>query len=158
MGNNFSSINEQYTNIRLFSRENASKDFEIYFTIDDFSDENVTQASIVSCKDENSNGQSNFPYYGFTMRLQKNGNTFKYEISACSIVYGEYRGTYNVSSNGRDKFHLIRIDGILYLSINDAPFTSIIDYNTFTNYFDTPVTIGSSIGPDFNYFRNFHAF
>ena len=143
----FDGTNVVDTNVRLFSEENANKNFEISFHIHGIENSNIFQASFVSCKNETTN-----PQYGITLRLTNSGSTFKYNLTATIGNGSNISKTYSISPGG-DKLKLVRLNGLLYLCINDGALEYIADYSDFTRYFDLPVTIGSSIGSDLEYFR-----
>ena len=132
------------TGLDLFSEENIGKDFEVSFNIDEIVDGYVNQAVLVNMKNERIN-----TYPGFVYRLYVGDKTVKLEGKG---------GTGSGVSNKQTDVHSVkisRIDGVIYISINEGEPKKTFDYSKFKNYFDVPLTIGASLDSSGNPFRYF---
>ena len=144
-GNNY--INTQ---IKLFSEENMSKDFRIYFEIKEDDQTQTGYNTLLSIMDE-----SGAPYPGFLFRVgnASSNRLNSYELTANSIA-GKGKAYYNDRASTKI-VEIIRVDNILYAKINDGSYEKMQDYTEFTNYFDVPVTFGASLNSGGNPFRYF---
>lgn len=132
------------TGLTLFDEENIMKDFEISFNIDEIESGYENQAALVNMKNERIN-----TYPGFVYRLYTKDSTIKLEGKG---------GTGNSASDKQasvQKVVITRKDGIIYLTVNDGAQRQTYDYSKFKNYFDVPLTIGSSLDKNGNPFRFF---
>ena len=133
------------TGLQLFTQDNFEKDFEISFNIDSIGEGYVNQATIVNMKNERIN-----TYPGFVYRLYVANKTVKFEAKG---------GSGNGASNKQADVHSVKIERInkkMYLTINGGTQKQVYDYTNFSNFFDVPLTIGSSLdstGQPFRYFK-----
>ncbi len=144
----FDGTNSLVTDVLLFTRDNTKKDFVISFTIKDFdNDFNLNQNTLVSAKNEDSN-----KYSGFSLR---------YKVNQPGIIEITCRdGADEVNVKKLDPIaenmtiRIERVEGIVYLYQNDV-LRYHYSYESFTNYFNTPLTFGSSYksGSPFRFFK-----
>jgi len=132
------------TGIYLFSRKNASKDFEISFEIKSYTNRK-NYDTIVSSLDE-----TGTPYPGFVFRLNKSTN--EYEFEANSISSREVDNFYSLEIQN---VVIKRVNGVLYIKLDENE-EEIIDYSTLEKYFYYPLTIGASLDKNFDQWRNFY--
>lgn len=131
----FDGTNNINTGIKLFNQDNYQKDFEISFNIESIADDNVAQASLVNAKFENES--ANYP--GFVYRLDSNLKNL--ELTA----RGGTGNPVTKPKNSVQSVKISRIDGILYIKINNGKETKAYDFTSFNNFFNTELTIGSSL-------------
>ena len=136
------------TELQLFSKKNAAKDFYIYFDVVrmDPSDQDpgVTQATLLANKLERGE------YPGFCFRFATNRLEFTQKIQGKKISK-----TYAIGD-----FHslkLFRKDRVLYYSINGEPLQVFQDTNNFTDYFDSTLYIGAAQDGNGKPFRHVNA-
>ncbi|MBR6253522.1 MAG: BspA family leucine-rich repeat surface protein [Clostridia bacterium] len=120
----------------LFTSDNYAKDFVISFKIVSFDNSfNTNQSTLVSCKNENS---SRYP--GFSFRYKDaSGNL---ELSCREGTTMPLLGNILPIAEGMT-ITIRRNGGIISLSQNDS-MKYQYNYQDFTYYFDTPLTIGAS--------------
>ena len=141
----FDGTNYINTGVSLFTSDSIDKNFSIRFTIDEASEDNPNQSTIINAKDE---GQNNV-WPGFVYRYYAVNTTIRFEARGGS-------GSGNTTNATKIQDVLIeRIDRIMYLTINGGTKMKVYDYSSFTNYFDVPVTIGSSLNGSRQPFRFF---
>lgn len=131
----FDGTNNINTGIKLFDQANYQKDFEISFNIVSIANDNISQASLVNAKFENES--ANYP--GFVYRLDSNLNNL--ELTA----RGGTGNPVTKPKNSVQSVKISRIDGILYIKINNEKEKQAYDFISFTNFFNTELTIGSSL-------------
>ena len=130
------------TGIALNSQANASKDYEIHFTIDHYlpsenpTSKNDGQQTFVSSKVPSSTtiGGGNAP--GVIVR--KNGNDISFESK---MNNDNPRKAFAASEV--QEASLYRIDGILYVSINSGPLVLLQDLTTYNQFFDLTTWFGA---------------
>ena len=129
----FDGTNYIDTDIKLFSEENISKNFEISFEISDIEANQKNQATIVNSMEEVN------PYPGFVFRIQTNGT--QVEFNAPKIA-----NKTNINMTSLNKVVLKRINDIyyMYMQINDGAVQQIGTYS-YGRTFDIPVVLGSSL-------------
>lgn len=140
----FTGMNNVDTEIRLFDANNASKDFEISFNIVSYDSTQQKYATIMNSMDETGS-----PYYGMIFRFP-NPQVFHVEARASSTValnrqIDLYTGY----------FRIIRVNNVIYYSINNGDYVKIVDFSEFKDYINTPVTFGSSLDASLKPFRYF---
>ena len=129
-------VDNEETPIRLFTSDNYKKDFEISFNIDSYNREGqVFQATLISTKYENESAG----YPGVAVRIVNNDTKF----SATSTKNGT-RKQQNFPDNVTS-VKLIRESGIIKYSYNNNIPITLENYNDFTEFFNTPVSIGGII-------------
>ena len=134
------------TNIYLFSAKNVNKDFKISFTINSYTYVK-SQNTIFSAINEVGK-----PFQGFVFRISKEVDN-KYELEANAKDSKETLNYYDL-----DAVHNViikRTDNILYINIDNAGDTQIIDYSTLKNPFYYPLTLGTGLDGSFNVWRYF---
>ena len=97
--------------------------------------DNISQASLVNAKFENES--VNYP--GFVYRLDSNLNNL--ELTA----RGGTGNPVTKPKNAVQSVKISRIDGILYIKINNEKEKQAYDFTSFNNFFNTELTIGSSL-------------
>lgn len=134
------------TDIYLFSAKNAKKDFKISFTVKSSTYEK-NQNTILSAINEVGN-----PFQGFVFRMNRDVEN-QYELEANSTKSKETRNFYDLD----DTHNVIikRTDNILYINIDNAGDTQIIDYSALKNPFYYHLTIGAGLDGNFNVWRYF---
>jgi len=133
------------THIYLFSRKNVNKDFEISFEVKNYTNRK-NYDTIVNALDE-----TGTPYPGFTFRLYD--TTDEYELAANASKFKEVDKFYTLEPK---KVVIKRVNGILYLKLDDNKEEQIIDYSTLNKNFYYPLTIGASLDENFDDWRNFY--
>ena len=144
----FTGSNYIDTGAKLFSEANIDRNFKISFVITEDDQNQSAYNTLVSIMDE-----SGAPYPGFLFRIGNSSRITEYELTANSIA-GKGKAYYNYRSDV-EKIEICRINRILYARVNDGKYEQMQDYNTYTNYFDVPLTIGASLnsaGKPFRYF------
>ncbi|MBR3163470.1 MAG: InlB B-repeat-containing protein [Clostridia bacterium] len=142
----FDGTNNINTGIKLFSYDSYDKNFEISFNVVSISSSVGSQASLVNSKYENSGAG----YPGFVLRLDSNKT--KYEFTAAQATSGS---PINRTIVGGEFIKISRRDMKLYIQYNNETEQQAYDFSGFTNFFNTPVTIGSSLDSSGNLFRPF---
>ncbi len=127
------------TDIYLFSAKNYQKDFEISFKIKSAT-YTKNQNTILSAMNELGS-----PYQGFVFRMY-NGSQ-NYELEANSISSLESHNLYGLDSI--ENVVIKRVNNILYININNAGDTQILDYSSFSKPFYYPLTIGAGLNESF---------
>lgn len=136
------------TGMKPFMENTWNKNFYIAFDITE-DNSTVGQSTLVNAKLEDQ-GRG---YPGFVFRRTSNIASNLYELSA-NINSSLNRRESNISGN-TTKVELIRLNNKLYSRFNDGNISEFLDFTRFTNYFDTPVTIGCSMTSDGEYQRYF---
>ena len=123
------------TGIALYSAENLSKDFEISFTISNYTasqQENNSgdnnQNTIMNSKTEN---QTTNPGVVF----RRKGNQFEFRSFSTSSVVNYSAGT---------TYKIARINKKIYTSVNGSDYTLLDDNTSFNSPFDLTVWFGAS--------------
>ena len=143
----FSGNNYINTDTPLFSEENINRNFQISFEI---TEDNLSQAGYSTVLSALNESDSKYP--GFLVRVGTNDYLNKYQITANNGKDGK---AIYVERENTNKIEIYRNDGILYLRINEGTYERMLDYSSFTNYFDVPLTFGAAINSSGNPFRYF---
>ena len=128
------------TDIALFSTTNYQKDFEIGFTIVEYSvsAQSESQATLVNTKYEN----KTLNYPGFVMR--RNGNNLQ--------LTGKFSNgnptDWAPAATTVNRVKIVREDGILKYSLNDGALVTWFDVNANTRRFDTETWFGAASNSD----------
>ena len=138
----FSGSNYINTGLNLFSRENIDKNFEISFKIVS-RDATTSQATMINAKLEEE------PYPGFAYRVTSDLIQDQLSISAGESTYKK-----NYNRADIERISIKRVNGILYLKINDGSYQQVLDTTSLTP-FDIPLTIGASLDSNGNPWRYF---
>ena len=138
----FTGDNHIDTGIYLYNDENWEKDYEIGFTIEEYTpSQQVNQAVFVNTKYEN---ESIF-FPGLVVRRYNSSNSIEV-TQTINMGEREYKTINNYSLPCTIK--VLRIDGIIYYSFNNEPLISVQDMNDFDQQFDVSVWFGAA--PDVN--------
>lgn len=140
----FTGFNNVYTPVKPFSEENFQKNFYVSFEIKE-DNSTVFQSTLVNAKLENE-GKG---YPGFVFRK----TTSYYEISA-NVDDKVYKRISNLPLTTQ-KVEILRLNKKLYYRLDENKFIELLDFSSFTNYFDEPLVIGSSINSNGNPQRYF---
>ena len=133
------------TGVALFSEGNAARDFEIYFTLDDYaSSQPNSQATLFNAKYEN----SSMYYPGFTLRSV----TTNYERMELTGRIGNDNTNADkakiemdtVSLKGKE-MKIVRVDGLVSYSIDGGELIEFQDYKNFSRYFEQNAVFGASL-------------
>ena len=136
-GNNY--IN---TEVMLFNKENAKKDFIVTFTVDEYTGYNPTnnkdkRASIFAAMNEND------PYLGAQFFHDDDYYYVNVNSSANSPDRVKDPNTGYVTG---EKVIFKRENGIVYYSYDDGvTYHSTVNFSSFTDYFDYPATFGAGL-------------
>jgi len=95
----------------------------------------------------NSLYEDHVTYPGFVYRAYVYNEDKRHELHA-NANGNFYDQKYVISTT--KKVTIVRINGILYYSINDGSLVQIQDFTNFDSYFDIPVTFGASIDSNNN--------
>lgn len=140
-GNDCEYAGEAYidTGVKLYNEANYNVDYEIGFKIDTYEDDQVTQATLMNAKYELSSSTSP----GIAVR--KSGNTSNAEITQ-AINGSKANATIN-SPTGKT-VRIVRIDGIVYYSINGSNLTRLQASKGTSDYHDITTWFGASYNPN----------
>lgn len=130
----FDGTNYIDTGVYLFNDDNADRNFYISFDITEINNNNGSSGTLINSQ------MPSGSKYGFNFQRNGTNKQFKMVSNGNVSTYSRaniYYGTQNIK--------IIRINGIMYYSLNDGGFTKCGDYTNFTNYFNTPVTFGASL-------------
>ena len=140
----FNGMNNVDTDIKLFDANNASKDFEISFNIVSYDQAQSTNATLLAALDD-----INSPYYGMVFRYPTS-ETFN--ISAYSDSANSFSENISLYTGN---FRIIRVDNVVYYSINKGNYVKHTDFSKFRDYIEVPVTFGSSLNGSAQPYRYF---
>ena len=123
--------------VSLYTSTNYDSDYEIGFTIVDYSSDNIYQATLLAAKYENDSAK----WPGLAVRRYNNSSNMEFTHSM--------GGTKNYDSNtlvsNVQRVKIIRESGVIKFSVNDGSFTTIQDTNSLTEQnFDHTVWFGAS--------------
>ena len=129
------------TGVKLFDSTNWQKDFEIGFTLSNYSASNQTpdpvdnnnQHTILNSKWENSTAK----YPGFTFRRSTNG----LELTSRN---NEDKQTKSITYSNNMTIRIIRKDKKVYYNINGGNFVPLQDFTNLYRQFDIPVWFGAT--------------
>ena len=134
------------TGVQLYNQNNYEKDYEIGFTIVAYDPshqylepgDSSSQASFLSTKLEDSSKG----YPGLVIRRNSNKVEITQTINRVKPTPAQNNAatTINVA--------VARVDGVVYYSFNDNPFTMLQDINGTSDYFDTTVWFGAATKAD----------
>ncbi|MCR5185610.1 MAG: InlB B-repeat-containing protein [Clostridia bacterium] len=130
----FNGTNYIDTGISLFDEANKNKNFEISFTIGEYTS-NGNQATLISAMDETAS-----PWPGFVFRVVGN-RQFELGANVDNSIKNAPRYTINPPAD----IKINRVDGVLYISINGGNPIQILDMNSLTKVFDAHLSIGASL-------------
>ena len=131
------------TGIKPYSKENATKDYEVSFDIIDFNPNDQageTQATIFACKLETGN------YPGIVAR--RAGSNFEIRHKMGSDNKGQTFDPTTINS-----VKVVRKNNIVYYSYNGRPLEKLQDMTGFNDYFDNSLWIGAAQDKNGNPFR-----
>ena len=137
------------TGIRLFNEENINKDFEISFEILDA----LTSGSEVEYATYMSLQSVEKPYNGFRIRNESGQLVYKgvSDSSEKTVLCAEH--TYLVEGENTVKVKIKRINGVVYLCINDGDEVRICDYKNLSKPFNQPLIFGAALNDKNQPFR-----
>ena len=118
------------TGVALFNEDNADRNFYISFDITQV--QNTSNGTPIT-----SRSSSN---YGFEFKRNGTNNQYRMDSTGNVNSYSRtniYYGPQNVK--------IIRINGIMYYSLNDGGFVECGNYTGFSNYFSNTVVFGASM-------------
>ena len=133
------------TGVQLYSSDNWQKDYEVGFTIEQYSPGvNISQSVFFNAKKENT--VAKFP--GLVFR--RDASTANIELtqtintSADKVIAKFTNLTYPL------QVRIYRINGVIYYSVGQGALTSLQDMNNFNNPFTTTAWFGASFNEDNN--------
>jgi uncharacterized repeat protein (TIGR02543 family) len=130
------------TGIKLFSEENYNKDFEVYFEIEEYGQQDVKQATLFNAKYENKSQG----YPGLTIRRYESSNTEMEVTETISSTKANKR-----FSNSTTKVLIQRIDGHVYYQFDDGEKTELQNLNEITEQdHNMPSWFGAAPGSNGN--------
>ena len=139
--------NDKYidTGIALNSQANASKDYEIHFTIDHYlpsenpTSKNDGQQTFVSSKVPSSTTIGGGSAPGVIVRRANNNISFESKINTSTADNPKLA----YAASEVQEASMYRIDGILYVSINGGPLVLLQDLTNYNQYFDLTTWFGA---------------
>jgi len=146
------------TEMSIFSKATADMNFRATFTVS--SDYYTTNAEGYNISNAIILGQqkSDSNQYGILIRKANSTSSSNGGVQGYSIyINHEPSGTEsnyveNIYKNNI-KISLLRIDGVMYISIGDEPYYKIVDFSDFENYFDQPILLGCGYNGTGNKYR-----
>ncbi len=123
------------TGVYLFNETNATRDFYLSFDIQSINWGNINQSTIMSSKDE-----SGTPWPGFELRRYGKSN---YLQSKATLANGKYHDVTNIPLSTQN-IRFLRVNNILYYSLDNNPFVLHYDFTGFNLYFNVPVVFGNA--------------
>lgn len=129
----FDGTNNINTNVYLFEENTINRDFEISFDIVEQSDVRSSLDTMVSAMDE-----TGYPFSGIVYRW--NGGANKHQLAV--NVDGRDEKEYDANTT---KVNIKRINGVIYLRLNNGETETVKDINALTKTFYVPLTFGSSL-------------
>lgn len=130
----FTGSNYIDTGIKLFDENNYNKDFEISFKIKE-RESSSGQATLMNCMDE-----SGSPWPGIVYRIISGS-----EEEVVANVTGSIKIQPKYKRADVNKVTIKRINGVLYINLNDSGDTLLLDMTSLTKRFNVPVTFGASL-------------
>ena len=130
------------TGVYLYNTENWQKDYEIGFTIEAYTpSEQEFQAIFVNTKNERGNTNGNTLVPGLVVRR----NTTKSDIEITQTINNGVKVTKNVALNSLPMtIKVLRINGIVYYSINNNELIKLQDMNSFNNPYEVTTWFGAA--------------
>ena len=140
----FDGTNYLDTNIYLYTEENIHRNFITSFNIVNVASTNIKDSTLVNSMDES---QNTFPGHNVKINDKKalmiNTNS-RYNTTGDVIIP-------NTVTNVR----ILRLSDKLYYSFDNEDFILLNDYVGFRDFFEIPVTFGSSIDENGDHYRFF---
>ena len=122
---------------RFFTEENIDKDFYISFDLNNYvRDGQVNQATLLNIKYENEAAG----YPGYVLRVINNNTKF-HSATSLGNVPNKKTTTFN---DNISSFYVQRIDGVIGYGYDNSGLILLDDFSEFTDYFDTPLTLGDN--------------
>ena len=138
----FDGTNYINTGIYLFDENNWQRNFYMSFEILENNSSRNEMSTIMSAKYE-----AKAPFQGVELRQIGSSNKNNYRSKACRDGdAGGYKDFTNIPIATTKKVRYLRINNVLYYSLNDSKtFTPMQDFTGFNLYFNLPVTFGVSL-------------
>ncbi len=132
----FTGSNYINTGVYLFNEENFKRNFHISVKIKE-NNSTVSQSTLINAKYENQDRG----YPGFVLRRAgaSNYNQISSNINSTDKI------TIGNIPYESVKIELLMINKILYYRVDNGTFTEVLDFSSFNNYFNEPVTIGANM-------------
>ncbi len=143
----FDGTNYIDSEIKLFSKENADKDFIITFTVDTNNGYATDRGTIFTDMNEKAD-----PWPGIHFFTIDNVNKYVMNVN----IEGNKVKDENTGYHVGEKVVIKKDYGIIYYSYNDGPFIEINNFVNFTSYFNNNATFGagtSSKGQPYRFFQ-----
>ncbi len=141
----FTGSNYIDTGIYLFEEGTINRDFEISFEITSQNANQNNQATFINAMDES--GQ---PWPGIVYRFNSGTSDQQIGVNVSSNIKVETN-----FSNDITKVDIKRINGVIYLKLDDGDFQEILDMSALTTTFHVPLTFGASLNKNGNPQRQF---
>ena len=141
-----------YTDVLLYNKENAKKDFIVTFTVDEYLGYNPTnnkdkRATIFQDMNEND------PYLG--VQFFHDDNNYYVNVNSSKNAADKVKDPNTGYVTGQ-KVIFKRENGIVYYSYDEGDtFTPTVNFSNFTAYFDIPATFGGGLDANQNPWRYF---
>lgn len=141
-----------YTDVLLYNKENAKKDFIVTFTVDEYLGYNPTnnkdkRATIFQDMNEND------PYLG--VHFFHDDNNYYVNVNSSKNAADKVKDPNTGYVTGQ-KVIFKRENGIVYYSYDEGDtFTPTVNFSNFTAYFDIPATFGGGLDANQNPWRYF---
>jgi len=134
------------TGVYLYNTENWQKDYEIAFTIEEYTlSEQEFQAVFVNTKNEKGNTSGSTIVPGLVIRK----NTSKSDIEITQSINNGVKATKNISLTTLPMtIKVLRINGIVYYSINDNELIMLQNMSNFNNPFEVTTWFGATENVD----------
>ena len=136
------------TGVALFSEGNAARDFEIYFTLDDYaSTQPNNQGTLFNAKYEN----SSMLYPGFTLRMSgSNVQTMELtgRIGNDNTDADKAKKDISTASLKGKEMKIVRVGGLVSYSIDGGELIEFQNYQNFSRYFEQSAVFGASLQPN----------
>ena len=132
------------TGVKLFSEENADRDFIVTFNVDVNNGYPTDRGTIFTNMDEKKE-----PYPGVHFFFQNNKYTMNINTQGHKVKDS------NTGYVTGQKVTIKKEDGIVYYKYDDGPFVQINDFTNFTTYFDHAATFGAGLDKNLNPYRYF---
>ena len=134
------------TGVYLYNTENWQKDYEIAFTIEEYTpSEQEFQAVFVNTKNEKGNTSGSTIVPGLVVRK----NTSKSDIEITQSINNGVKATKNISLTTLPMtIKVLRINGIVYYSVNNNELVMVQNMNNFNNPFEVTTWFGATENVD----------
>ena len=134
----FTGSNCDKTNVFLYSTANKGYDYEISFEIVS-NGSNSNQSTLMNAMEEIN------PWLGVLVRTTSNNSEYEIQMNGGS---GSQTLKYKVAET--NKFTIRRINGKIYVSVNDGAFKETKDHTNIATFDNIPVVFGCSVKADAN--------